>query len=150
MNEYFFDRLEVTGVMKKRILECKKYIENNDMLNLDLGIHEIEGSNLFVNVVSFKTSSQETRNWEAHKQYVDLHYMISGEEEIQINDIANMEIGMYVENDDYLPANGNPRIFVKMYEENLCLCYPNDVHKVGIAINEMIQIKKAIFKIKID
>jgi biofilm protein TabA len=47
-----------------------------------LGRHEIDGDDVYAMVQSFPTTPVETRKYEAHRQYIDVQYLITGREVI--------------------------------------------------------------------
>ena len=88
-------------------LQIQQFItKNNDILSYEKGCHEIDGDRLFVNVVEYTTTTPEERFWEAHKNYLDIHVMLKGTEQIDLNFIQNMELKEFVEKDDFLPMDG--------------------------------------------
>lgn len=94
------------GFLEENVLKCLEYAKNNELVDFEKGSHEIEGDNLFVNIVEYETTIPENRIWEAHRQYLDLHLMLKGTEEIDVNFIDNMVQKEFVERDDFLPLEG--------------------------------------------
>ena len=82
------------------------------MASYEKGCHPIDGERLFVNVVEYETTRPENRFWEAHRNYLDVHLMLDGQEQIDLNFIENMEQKEYVEKDDFLPMDGAPNSHV--------------------------------------
>lgn len=60
------------------------------------GRHPIDGDRLFVNIVEYTTTTPENRFWEAHRAYLDIHLMLDGAEQIDLNFIQNMAQKEYV------------------------------------------------------
>lgn len=141
--------LEDYGYLEKKVLECFAYAAEHDLKAYEKGSHEIDGKRLFVNIVEYTTTEPENRFWEAHREYLDLHLMLSGEEQIDLNFIGNMEQKEFVPKDDFLPLEGRPNSSVILREGDFLLCYPKDGHRTAVAVNGPSAIKKAIFKIKI-
>ena len=106
-------------------------------------------SELFVNIVEYETTTPENRFWEAHRQYLDLHFMLRGPEQIDVNFIDNMEQKEFVEKDDFLPLEGDPISHVVLNAGDFLLCYPADAHRTAVQVGAPAAIKKAIFKIRI-
>ena len=98
--------VEEYGFLEENVLKCLEYAKNNELVDFEKGSHEIEGDNLFVNIVEYETTTLENRIWEAHRQYLDLHLMLKGTEEIDVNFIDNMVQKEFVEKDDFLPLEG--------------------------------------------
>ena len=117
--------------LEETIGKCFDFAAANDLLSFEKGSHPIDGEDLFVNIVEYETTNAEDRFWEAHRQYLDLHFMLRGPEQIDVNFIDNMEQKDFVEKDDFL------------------LCYPADAHRTAVKVDEPVLIKKAIFKIRI-
>lgn len=141
--------LDEYSFLEDKILECFEYAKNNDLKSFEKGCHPIDGDRLFVNIVEYETTNKEDRFWEAHKDYLDLHLMLDGCERIDLNFIANMEIGEYVKKDDYQALEGENNSSVVLNDNDFVICFPNDGHMTAIAYKNPCKIKKAIFKIKI-
>ena len=135
--------------LEKAVLRCFDYAADNDLLSYEKGSHPIDGDDLFVNIVEYETTTPENRFWEAHRQYLDLHLMLRGPEQIDVNFIDNMEQKEFVEKDDFLPLEGEPISHVVLNAGDFLLCYPADAHRTAVQVGDPAPIKKAIFKIRI-
>lgn len=137
------------GWLEGVIGKCFDYAAANDLLSYEKGSHPIDGEELFVNIVEYETTTPENRFWEAHRQYLDLHFMLRGPEQIDVNFIDNMEQKAFVEKDDFLPLEGDPNSHVILNAGDFLLCYPADAHRTAVQVGAPAVIKKAIFKIRI-
>ena len=111
--------------LEEQVKECFEYAKTHDLASYEKGSHEIDGDRLFVNIVEYTTTTPEERFWEAHKNYLDVHVMIHGNEQIDLNSSVVLTDG------DFL------------------ICYPSDGHRTAVQVQEPETIKKAIFKVKI-
>ena len=136
--------------LEKGIQECFAYAETHDLLSFEKGSHPIDGERLFVNIVEYTTTNAENRFWEAHKKYLDVHVMLRGEDQIDLNFIQNMEVKEFVEKDDFLPMDGEKNASVILRDGDFLICYPSDGHRTAVAVQEPAAIKKAIFKVLIE
>ena len=132
-----------------QIRECFAYAEAHDLMGFEKGSHAIDGERLFVNIVEYTTTTPENRFWEAHRDYLDLHLMLHGAEQIDLNFIQNMEQKEYVPQDDFLPMDGEKNSAGILRDGDFPVCYPSDGHRTAVAVGEPAAIKKAIFKIRI-
>ena len=132
------------------IKKCFEYAAYNNLLDFEKVSYKIDGNNLFVNIVEYETIDVENRFWEAHKNYLDLHLMLDGKEQIDVNFIGNMEEKEFVEKDDFLPLEGDKNGHVILEKDDFLICYPNDAHRTAVKVNNPKKIKKAIFKIIIS
>lgn len=135
--------------LEKQIQECFAYAKEHDLASYEKGSHEIDGDRLFVNIVEYATTIPEERFWEAHKKYLDVHLMIHGTEQIDLNFIQNMDVKEFVEKDDFLPMDGDKNSSVILRDGDFLICYPSDGHRTAVEVNGSKQIKKAIFKVRI-
>lgn len=133
--------------LDEQLQKCFKYVKENDILSYEKGKHEIEGDNLFVNIVEYTTTEKENRFWEAHRQYLDVHIMLDGEEQIDVNFISNMKQKEFEPENDFLPLEGTSNSHVTLRKHDFVIFYPNDGHMTAIKVNEPKAIKKAIFKV---
>ncbi|MDU2599369.1 MULTISPECIES: YhcH/YjgK/YiaL family protein [Anaerococcus] len=141
--------LEEYAFLEDKIKACFDFYKENDMENMETGIHKIDGDDLFVNIVEYDTTTPENRFWEAHKEYLDLHLMLLGEEKINLNFLKEMEVLDYDPEADFQAANGEKNSSVDLKVGDFLICYPNDVHMTALQIDDPVYTKKAIFKIKI-
>ena len=141
--------LKEYGFLEEDILKCFAYAKEHDLASYEKGSHEIDGDDLFVNIVEYETTDTENRFWEVHRYYLDLHLMLTGKERIDINFIDNLDQKEFVEKDDFLPMNGQANGYVVLEEGDFLLCYPKDAHRTAVKADESMKIKKAIFKIRI-
>lgn len=141
--------LEEYPFLEEQIKECFAYAKEHDLASYEKGSHKIDGERLFVNVVEYTTTTASERFWEAHRQYLDLHLMLHGTEQIDLNFIENMDLKEFVEKDDFLPMEGEKNSSVILRDGDFLICYPSDGHRTAVAVDEPEAIKKAIFKIRI-
>lgn len=141
--------LEEYSFLPNSIKKCFEYIKNNDLENFEKGCYEIEGKDIFVNIVEYKTTTHEERFFEAHKKYLDIHFILKEEEILNINFIDNLEQKEFVEEEDFLPLEGNIKTDVILQKGDFLICFPSDAHMTAVKVSEPKEIKKAIFKVKI-
>lgn len=141
--------LEEYAFLEKQIQECFAYAKANNLVDWEKGRHDIDGDRLFVNIVEYTTTTPEERFWEAHKYYLDVHVMLRGTEQIDLNFIRNMELKDFVEADDFLPMEGEKKVSAILQDGDFLICYPADGHRTAVAVNGPETIKKAIFKVRI-
>ncbi len=135
--------------LEEQVRECFAYAKEHDLAAYEKGSHVIDGERLFVNIVEYETVAASERFWEAHKRYLDVHLMLSGTEQIDLNFLQNMALLPYVEKDDFLPMKGEKNSSVVLGAGDFLICYPSDAHRTAVAAGESQNIKKAIFKVRI-
>ena len=71
---------KVLPYLSLRLARAMAYLRDTDFESLPDGRHEVEGSDIFVTISSYKTDKRQDCISEAHFKYIDIQYLLSGEE----------------------------------------------------------------------
>ena len=139
------------GHLHSAIKTCIDFLDRNGGAEIEIGRHNIEDSNIFVNVSEYVTRQVENSIWEAHKEYADLQIILAGEEQVFVSNIETMSVGVYHQDSDYLECTGECEKSVKLDKNKCILLLPEDVHMPGVCIDKQVKgVKKAVFKIPMN
>lgn len=141
--------LEEYPFLEEAVKRCFEYAGAHNLESYETGRHDIDGDRLFVNIVEYETVDADKRFWEAHRDYLDVHLMLGGTEQIDLNFIQNMDVKPFVPEDDFLPMDGEKNSSVILRDGDFLICYPSDGHRTAVAVSGSEKIKKAIFKVRI-
>ncbi len=134
----------------KKIDQAISIIKEMSFEDLQPKTYEIDGEEIFFNLIEYETKLEEERFWESHKKYIDLHYILEGKEFIGYEQFAKMKIKQdYNEADDYFLLEGSLQSKIMLQKGDFMILYPNDVHMTGIKVAEREKVRKVVFKIKI-
>ena len=125
---------------------------NTDIKSLENGKYELDGENLYVSVQDYETKSEEDGKFEAHQKYIDIQFIITGEEKLGYENIKNCTpTTKYDEEKDivFLKNTKPSNEFAKATEGTFLIFMPQDAHMPCISINQPAYVKKAVAKIKI-
>lgn len=132
------------------IKRVKKYIDGVKVSDLQNGHHEIEGEDFYVNVFEYDTKEEKDCIWEAHRQYYDVHYILSGEEVIKVGTVDKRKVQFYDEEKDYVALNATVQYQLMCRPGDLLFLDENDAHLTGCMVNrKSMHVRKAVFKIRI-
>lgn len=149
MNEKEKNLYMKTDELIKYIIE--KLIPLNK-IDLTVGRHELDGKSYY-NVDIYTSKDPVICRYEAHRKYIDIQYMVEGEEYIYITDIENLQITeKYSEEKDVVFFEGGENVKPEMMVPGKYLiCYPQNGHKPSVRVTESgCVVKKVVFKVKID
>lgn len=123
-----------------------KFIEENDLKNMECGGYDIaEGIKVGISEYEPATGG----DYEAHRDYHDLQFAITGEEAI---DVLPMEFAKdstgYKPDIEFFTSQTAAATRVALTEGTFVFLAPDDTHKPCIKMGSD-KIKKAVFKIKI-
>lgn len=136
--------------LENEIKKCFEYAAAHKLSEYEKGSYEMDGKKLFVNIVEYETTTPKERFWEAHRQYLDVHLMLLGQEQIDIAFIQELEQKEFVEKDDFLPLEGEKSGSVVLKKGDFLICFPSDGHRTAVAVHGPETVKKAIFKVQIE
>lgn len=145
-----YDKLTNIGLYKgtnRNLDTAIDYILNNDIYKLPLGRTSLDGDLVYINVMEADAGPLETRNYEIHKEYMDIQIDLSGMEMIQIGDSAEMTVKDYNPQTDFGVAECADLTSCTMGPGNFIICMAGEPHKPGIAVSDQTAMKKCVFKV---
>lgn len=138
-------RIEPLHPLFKKLFD---YVKSNDLLNAPLGRIDVQGDELFINNINPQCVPAEKQVLEMHRDYIDVHILLEGEETIgwkAIEDLQNITQEYQKEGDCAL-SDDTPTIFAKLKPGEVCIVYPEDPHAPVIGDGK---IRKLIGKVKL-
>lgn len=143
------DKIENAHLYKnlgERISKSFEYIKTTDLKNLPAGKYQIDGENIFALVSEYKTKPEQEGKLEAHKKYIDVQYVIEGEELMGYSPLGLQQIlEPYKEENDIIFFKGD-KSFTKVSAGMFAIFSPEDVHMPGIASGKPSSVKKLVIK----
>ena len=113
---------------------------------------DVEGDNLFLLLNTYETHVAEGAKMEAHRQYVDVMYMVEGEEIIYVKPTDRLlaVTKPYDGADDALLAElDGDAMPIRLQAGDFIVLFPQDAHAPACCVDEPRQVKKIIGKVKI-
>ena len=129
------------------------FLQNTDLSALPDGRTDIDGDKAYALVQSY-----ETREWgeeplfEAHRQYIDIQYVISGEEVIgwMFGDRLTSTVEYDETKDAWLNRlHAKGMTPVRLSAGQLAVLYPSDAHSPGLAAGAPAPVKKIVVKVAV-
>lgn len=117
-----------------------------------VGRVDVDGDNLFLLLNDYQTRAAEDALFEAHQKYIDVMYMVEGEEIIYVKptEMLSAVTQPYNSEKDVLMAtldcDATP---VRLIAGNFIVLFPQDAHAPGCYDTEPRTVKKIIGKIKL-
>ncbi len=143
--------LGLSDEAKARLKRGLDWLAENDWKAQKLGRAEIDGDALFANVMAFETSSPDSKDHEAHRAYIDVHYVVEGEEHMAVAPVEACEaVTEYNERDDFAlyRAPKDQETWVTAHAGDVVVTEPGVAHKPGCCgENGPAPLKKAVVKV---
>jgi len=140
-----FDNAEKYFPLHKDFKLVFDFLKEHDLSKIECGRHELRGSEVYFNLQEYET--KPLQKLEAHKKYIDIQVVASGEEYMGYTNIDNTSVSEdYNEEKDVMFLKGDVDKLLAT-NKNFLIFYPEDAHMPALAVNEPKHVKKAIFKI---
>lgn len=100
--------------------------------------------------LEYETKQFDLSKFENHQKYIDLHYILEGEEYIGIQENDKLKsVTEYMENDDYQLFEGEVEQELFLRKGNFIVLFTNEAHVTGGVVKQPQRVKKIVFKIPI-
>lgn len=127
------------------------FLKSANLHELPLGKQELEGEHLFVSVAEYYGKQKPDALYESHKKYIDIQYIIEGEEIIGLTTLDKVTVrDSYSEEKDIAFYDFDGGDYLKATPEKFFLFFPEDVHRPSITTGDSVLVKKIVVKIKIE
>lgn len=112
---------------------------------------ELNNDDIFINPVQLTTKLQEQCIYEAHKNYCDVHFILSGIEGIAVTDVRQLkeQIPYDTQKDIGFYTGKVPHIYY-LKQGDFMYCLPEDAHMVAIMQEQPSPVKKLVGKIRVQ
>ena len=134
----------------KGIAETLRYIQNNDLSEVQRGRYEIDGKRLVMIVSESKNSNTNECRLEGHRRFIDLQYWVSGSELMGHEILDNQPVlDEYNEEIDCAFYNCIAS-FSRLLPGMFVIYFPSDLHT---AVSDPLsdeKVKKIVFKIAVE
>jgi len=114
------------------------------------GKYEVDGENLFYLVHKYKTAPITEGQLEAHRKYIDIHFIISGEETMLYANTRGRKPDVEYR-DDWEAAMYNVagnESSIRLTPGMFAICFPEDAHLPGRNVNSACDVHKIVMKVK--
>lgn len=148
-----FDSIKNKDNYKKEteIYRALCYLEKIEKWDEVLPGMVIQKDSIFANPVSFFSKEEKECVYEAHRKYIDLHYIIEGVERIATADVNSIQIQTpFSDEKDIGFYEGHESGCYLLKPGEFMVCFPSDAHKVGMMNTVPGTVKKIVVKIKIE
>lgn len=124
------------------------FLRDSDLTKLKPGKYPIDGTNVFASVTEAPSKEFENSAWESHRKYIDLQYVIKGQETIGVASVSKATVTKpYNEATDSANYNAEGQYYIAM-PGTFFLFFPDDAHRPNIKVAGYDVVKKIVIKIK--
>ena len=149
------DRIEnayLYAKLSKDLAKVFKILQNKKVRRQAEGRYEVKGTKIYYMVMKYATKPVDGGEFEAHKKYIDVQYILDGEEAIPCAHIsglktskrynAKIDAAMYRLSKDYTSVNLSKGMF--------CVLFPDDGHMPCRILKKKSNVHKIVVKVPVN
>ena len=129
----------------EKIYPLLRFLAKTDFSDMPEGRYELDGGNYYM-VQAYEPHADGKRS-EAHKQYIDIQFMVRGAELIGVAQLGDAEPTSQAGEDCWF--YNVPMTNLPLSENTFAVFYPNDLHAPGIPDGKCPACKKIVVKVKV-
>ena len=117
--------------------------------NAEVGTYEIDGTNIYAMVQEYETKPFSEKNFETHKEYIDIQYIVSGKEAMGFETLDKLTpMGEYTPDVQFFYMN-EEYDKLRLRSDEYVVFFPDEPHAPGAAVDDMpSKVKKIVVKVK--
>lgn len=135
--------------MNRNLDTAIDFIISHDLNSLPVGKTVVDQDNVFINIMETSAAPVEERQYEFHKNYMDIQMDLTGIERVDTGDSAKAEYISYNDESDVGNAVTTNLGSCLIGTENFIICMAGEPHKPNIAADDDLFLKKAVCKVHI-
>lgn len=144
-----FENAQLYYPLSKKIEEAFHFIKTTDWKSLKPGKYVLN-EDIFANLQEYETKKPEDAEFEVHRKYYDIQYVISGTEDMGFGDLNNLKVTKEYDDKKDVAFGECSYSSVTVPEGYFTFFAPKDAHKPSLNVGNKVQkVKKVIVKIKI-
>ncbi|MBC6991917.1 YhcH/YjgK/YiaL family protein [Hymenobacter sp. BT491] len=126
------------------------YMRDNDLAALPNGSSKLDGDLLTLSVTEPTSKEFDKTQWESHRKYIDLQYIVRGKEKMGVQPLSNLTVTEpYNEAKDVAHYSGDGGKYYDADPSTIYLFFPQDGHRPSIKVEGYDVVKKVVFKIRV-
>lgn len=135
----------------KALVRALDYLKSHDLVSVETGVYEIDGKDMFIQVFDYTSRMLSECKPEFHKEYLDIQHWPGDAEErlgFATNDGTLDVVESHIERDLYFTTEPKGENIIKVGKGDYVVFFPSDIHRPGIAVNEVKTYRKVVLKLK--
>ena len=129
-----------------------RFLGRPDLAKLETGRQEIHGDDMYALVQRSESRAIEPTEFEAHHLYLDIHYLVSGEEYIAAAPTQGLKLSKPYDQSKDVEFYLKPAKYEKitMHPGRFAVFYPPDAHIPNCYPNRPGPLHKVVLKVRLD
>ena len=131
-----------------RVSTALDFLAATDFSAMELGRYELDGENIYYMVQEYVTEAKP--HAEAHEQYIDIQYLLSGKESIGVAPLTTEKTVVEVKEGKDCTLYDCTTQPITVEGGQFMVLYPNDIHRPGDLAGAPCPVRKVVVKVKVE
>ena len=130
-----------------------KHLRDTDFLALPAGNYDLQGKDIYVQVIDMSTKPFAETRPEVHRRYIDVQFLAKGRERIGVaSDTGRNAVAedLLTERDLLFYAGMENESTLTMTPGSFAVFMPSDVHRPACAFDQPEAIRKVVVKVRVS
>ena len=130
-----------------------KHLRDTDFMALPAGNYDLQGKDIYVQVIDMATRPFAETRPEVHRQYIDVQFLVSGREKIGVAaDTGNNAVAedLLAQRDLLFYGGMENESALTMTPGSFAVFMPSDVHRPACAFDQPEPIRKVVVKVRVS
>lgn len=138
------------NTLYEKLTDALNYIKNLDKSSLIPGKYEVNDE-FFYMYMEYEAKEPTDSIYEAHKNYVDIQYIVDGQEHVDVSFEEYMELATPYDSEKDIMFFKNPQKYFSriLGPEEYVILLPHELHKPGQKVGENGNVKKIVGKVQV-
>lgn len=141
------------GWLPRPLKTAVEHLAKTDFLSLPAGNYDLEGKDIYVQVIDMTTKPFAETRAEVHRQYIDVQFLARGREKIGVAaDTGNNAVAedLLAQRDLLFYSGMENESTLTMTPGSFAVFMPTDVHRPGCAFDAPEAIRKVVVKVRLS
>lgn len=127
------------------------YLKSNDFVQMEPGVYEIQGKDIYAQVFDAETGAVSEKRPEVHEKYVDVQFLASGRERLGFTpDTGSYEVDERMDERDLIFYKSvENEGFIEAVPGCYSIFFPADVHRPACMSGEPMKVRKVVVKVAV-
>jgi YhcH/YjgK/YiaL family protein len=145
------DRITNAGLYSadKKLAKALAYLAKTDFAKVEPGKYELDGAKLFALVQQVETKAKEEKQFEAHRKYIDVQFIVSGAEQMGYTHISTLKTSQAYDADKDCEMLRGAGDFITATAGTFVVFFPEDAHMPCVAMGKPAAVKKVVVKVAV-
>ncbi len=133
----------------RKLARALEYLAKTDFSKVEPGRYELDGTKLFALVQQVETKPREEKQFEAHRKYIDVQFIVSGAEQMGYAHLATLKTAQPYDADKDAEMLRGAGDFITATPGTFLVFFPEDAHMPCVAVGRPAAVKKVVVKVAV-